>query len=341
MTNRQLIKLLFLCLAALLSFQSVSAQELFGTAKVDSGSLAVIRNDGATTVTSQKSVEIQKNDLLMAGSNSAITWQVDEDLSLQMGSNCILTPSPWKRAGGAGYLNLVYGIVKTHVKTGGERTEAVLKTPTATIRFTESLRAEVASTGSTLISVLSGKATISNQQGRVTSIESGQIALVINGELIVPDKEKIGQLQPPLNNTVMDTVALTWPKASSLSVEAALVVAGILSGDALAVSKQIDVSVDESFDVINDPKNASTMKKPGKPVISDELEDDLEAMDDLDAIEIDSETDELGIVRIQAEKPENVFSEFEVAKTPGDYFDLEDQTSWVQELGLIAVTIEK
>ncbi len=334
-------KLMLILLGSVILASPTSARELFGTANVDSGFMTVIRSDGATTVTGQKTAEIQKNDLLMAGSNSAITWQVDEDLSLQMGSNCILTPTTWKRAGGAGYLSLVYGIVKTHVKEGGERTESVLKTPTATIRFTKSLRAEVASTGSTLISVLSGKATISNQQGSMKSIESGQIALVINGEIVVPEKEKIGQLQPPLDNSVMNTVALTWPKASSLSAEAALLAAGILNEDMLVLSKRIDVSVDESFDVVSDPKTASAMKQLGKQTISDDLEDDLDAMDDLDSIEIDSETDQFGVVRIKAERPEKVFIAFETPKVPGDYFDLDDQTSWVQESGVIALTIEK
>jgi len=62
---------------------------------------------------------------------------------------------------------------------------------------------------------------------------------------------------------------------------------------------------------------------------------------ELEAVEVEPETDELGTVQIKQNATEDVFTEFNVPKSPNQLFDLDDKASWSRESGLINLTVEK
>ncbi|MBT6612443.1 MAG: hypothetical protein HOB38_10080 [Deltaproteobacteria bacterium] len=333
---------LIVLLVVLSGYQSASARELFGNAQIEKGTLAIVRSGEILRVDPQEPAEIRKNDLLIAGSDSLVNWQVDQGTSLQLGSNAVLMLLVWKRAGSSGYLSLTYGIAKVRLNAGeGSCDSVVLKTPSGIIRLTGNAWVQVTSSGSTMVKALTGQATISNLLGEAQSLAGNQLALVVNGDLIFPDAETSAKMQQLVNQDMLDMPGFSDQQASFLINEAKIVATGILTDDAVQQSRGIDVSIEESFDEQAEGSGSNQKDPPARFPVSEDLAADLELQEDLPSMDIDSETDELGIVHVLGEKPENVYSEFTKPITPGNHFDLDDKTTWSLEPGLIAVTIEK
>jgi hypothetical protein len=329
-------------LIALSGYQPASARELFGNVQIEKGTLAIVRSHEMLRVDPQERAEIRKNDLLMVGSNSLVNWQVDQGTSLQLGSNAVLMLRAWKRAGSSGYFSLTYGIAKVLLIAGeGSSDPVVLKTPSGIIRLTGNAWIQVTSSGSTMVKALTGQTTISNLLGEAQPLAGNQLALVVNGDLIFPDAETSAKMQQLVNQDILDMPGFSDQQASFLINEKEIVATGILTDDAVQQSRGIEVSIEESFDEQAKGSGSNEKDPPAIYPVSEDLEADLELQDDLASMDIDSETDELGVVHVLGKKPENVYSEFTKPKMPKNYFDLDDKTTWSLESGLIAVTIEK
>ncbi|MFH2132929.1 MAG: hypothetical protein ABIK68_21300 [bacterium] len=342
MIKRQSAKWLFLVFVAITWLQPAQARDLFGRAQVGKGTLIIVRNTETLTVQSPEAALIQKNDLLMAGHDSLITWQIDQQSSLQTGSNAVLMVRAWQRTGESGYISLGYGIARVQMDSEqGSRAGMVLKTPAAVIQTTGSIWIQVTSSGNTLVKSLAGITRVNNRMGEIRSIEENQLVLVVNGELIVPDSEETARINQMVDHRLMDMPDITSPQASSLINEAELITAGVLTEMAVKQSNNIELSLDESFDEQQETIDSNRKSVPLKQPVDEGLGADLEAFNDMKAIEIESESDFLGVIRIREEKQENVFSEFDKPKTPGTLFDLDDKTSWSSESGLLSITFEK
>ena len=325
----------------LLGLQPASAREQFGKAQIEKGVVSIVRGSEMLTVIPQEPTEIRKNDLLLVGGDSLVNWQVDQDTSLQLGSNAVLMLRAWKKAGSAGYFNLAYGIAEVRLQAGdGASDLVVLKTPSAVIRLTGSAWIQVASTGSTMVKVQTGETKISNLAGDEQAVAAGGLALVVNGNLIIPDAETSAELQQVVNPEMLDMPGLNDKQAQLLVNESELVATGVLTEDAVQQSKRIEVSIEESFDEQTD-ESGRDKKRFVKYPMNEDLSDELELLDDMASIDVSSESDELGIIQVMMKKQENVFTEFDKPKTPGMYFDLDDKTTWSLESGLILLTFEK
>ncbi|MBU2649164.1 hypothetical protein KKI24_30935 [bacterium] len=342
MIKRQSAKWLFLAFIAITWLQPAQARDLFGRVQVEKGTLVIVRNTETVTIQSPEAALIQKNDLLMAGHDSLITWQIDQKSSLQTGSNAVLMVRTWQGSGASGYISLGYGIARVQVDSEqGSRAGMVLKTPAAMIWTTGSIWIQVTASGNTLVKSLAGITAVNNRMGDGRSIEENQLVLVVNGELIVPDSKETARINQIADQRLMDMPDITSPQASSLINEAELITAGVLKESAVKQSNTIEPSLDESFDEQQDTINSNRKSVPHKQPVDENLAVDLEAFNNMTAIEIESESDFLGVVLVREEKPENVFSEFDKPKTPGNLFDLDDKTSWSSESGLLSITFEK
>ena len=327
-------KRLIIIIGTLLLIQPVLAKEQFGSVQVDKGMLTIIRNAEAILKPAQQQVPVHKFDLLMAGEDTTITWRNNSDSSIQFGSNSMILLKPWKRSGDTGYVAIGYGGVALQTAA-----ESVIKTPSAIIRYKGRALIQVTRSGNTMVVVQSGTADINDLSGSMKSISEGQLAFLINGLLIIPDKEQTDGL--PVSNQILAMPPIHNQAAFAFSIETALLGAGILSPDMVEQSRNTKAGITNSFDVHIDSTNEANLADPVNKQVNSEMAADLEAMNDLTLIEVESETDELGTIQIRESRPENVFADFAEPKTPGTLFDLDDKTSWSLESGLILVTIEK
>jgi hypothetical protein len=322
--------------------QTVSARELFGNARIEKGALTIVRSGQMLIANPQEPAEIQKNDLLLVGGDSLVNWQIDQDTLLQFGSNAILMARAWKRAGSAGDLNLTYGIARVQLQVGeGSSEPVVLRTPSAIIRLTGSVWVQVALSGSTMLKAVTGETKISNLSGKTQTLSEGSLALVVNGDLIIPDAETSAELQQVVDPKILNMPGLNDEQAPLLMNESELVAVGVVTEDAIQQSKRIEVSIEESFDEQMDGAGSDERKQPVAYPINEDLTSELNLLNDMESMDVDSESDELGVIQVMIRKPETVFNEFDKPKVPGRYFDLDDKTTWSSESGLIAVTIEK
>jgi len=323
---------LLACTLLSILLQPLLAREQFGTASVKKGVLTVMRSGELQPFTEGKETTVQQLDLLTAGENALISWQLDESTVLEIGGHGMVMLRPWLRAGDNGYINLVYGALR--LQSGGTVT---IKTPSAVLHVTGTVLVEVTATGSTLADVVTGKLDINSLGGRSASLDEGRAALVVNRELVVPPADQLAGLN--LGGQSLNRPLGGAPGSESFKTEAALLGAGILSEDELRESKVAIVSIEESFDLQVDSETALE-KRTEKPV-SSEMARDLESFSDMPTIEVKPETEELGTIRIREDTPADVFAEFSEPRSPRQLFDLDDKTGWSRESGLIQLTVEK
>lgn len=243
------IWLLALCLLA----EPSSALTVYGTARIKSGELTVVRNQQESIyVPKDGEVEIRVNDLLRVGRNSFVVLSTREETEIKMGSNAIFQVRPWKSRNKYGYMRMLYGKMNFQTKQLKQRKRFRFKTASATIGVKGTAAdCEVGSTGNTGCTGRSGQTEIQGNFGPPQELTTNRMSIVVGNQ---PASQTI-ELPPQESGTDQQDDEKTFAKASpttntasSLSLESDAVDSGIIDQADLEESKQEEIGADTSLE---------------------------------------------------------------------------------------------